>query len=485
MWLVVVVMLVGLVLLIVGVRGRRVGQELRCPKCEFDITTHFAAHGAVTCPECGETLREKSLALRGSKRRRPAIITLSSLLLLFTVPGLGLIILQNRSTPWLQARKSADLLVWEWFNLPKQMRLAAGDELLRRHHANIDVNPQIAKIGTAILPTYVGKWWLDPTAEQLFDIAYSNDLLPRDQVIDVAFSKYGVRVETPPALRQFTTLPVAVVDGFIHSDPFDNNKRAQFARSQILVSIEDEQGNVVGHLIIDDALESQFENASTWRRDLQPKTLPDLPVGTYRLCGEARSYYFAPWTNVTPVIARRTLLNEHQLIAGDVPSRTFPIEVPFRIVDETETLVSLNMDDTANARMTQTLQQATVTLSPNRWGKSLSIYIFLDPKLPRLKENGVYTVRVEQGECVAHFPADNRSGPGAEAWSTKVPSHEELFRPPIGFGLSTDQPFKPGSIRVTFTPDIRAAERLVGPYAVQRILGKPVTIELEMQERPN
>jgi hypothetical protein len=389
------------------------------------------------------------------------------------------VMMQNNSSTWLQQRKPAELLAWEWMHGPPAWRARAANELLRRDQTNVNVDTQLAELGLALLPAHRADRLHDRADKQIFDVAFAKDLLPRQDVIDLAFSVYGVRIEIPAVLRQSSTLPVTIADGFIHSRPFAPNKRSQFARTAIYVSIEDEHGNVVGNLTLDDALDQQFEGDTTWTRPLQPITLPDLPVGAYRLCGEARSYYFAPWTGVAPVIVRDLLINEHEFIAQGVPRKTFPIDIPFRILDESETLVTLNTDDAANARMVHVLQQARATVSPGMWGKgqSISIQISRDIRLP--KEHGVYTVRIEQGENVAHFPSPNQFGTMGEAWDTRPPPGFHPF--PIGFSIRTDAPFIPGRIRVIFTPAPRAAERLVGSYTTTRILGEVLTVDLDLQ----
>ena len=474
-------LIAGVIACVLGWRGRRVGDERRCPRCEFDVTALFARTPSVTCPECACAIKSIADTRRGTRHHHKALLITGSSLMLCCAPIALTLLAQSSGSTWLQQRKPAELLAWEWMHGPPAWRARAANELLRRDQSNVNVDVQLAELGLALLPAHAADRLHDRADKQIFDIAFAKDLLPREDVIDLAFSVYGVRVETPAALRKSTTLPVTIADGFIHSRPFARNKRSQFARTAIHVSIENEQGNVVGNLTLDDALDEQFEGDSKWTRRLQPITLPDLPIGTYRLCGEVRSYYFAPWTGVAPVIVRQVLINEHELIAHDVPSKTLTIDTPLRIVGETETLVTLNMDDDANARMLQFLQRSEATLRPGMWGTGQSISIEIEPDIPSPKEHGVYTVRIEQGENVALFPHPRQMGTMGEAWDTRRPPGFHPF--PIGVSTYSDAPFTPGRIRVTFTPAPRAAERLVGSYTTTRILGRVLSVDLDLKAK--
>lgn len=60
----------GLVLLIVGLRGRRVGDEPRCRKCSYDLT----GLDSNRCPECGTTITLRTTVRGMRHRRKPALI---------------------------------------------------------------------------------------------------------------------------------------------------------------------------------------------------------------------------------------------------------------------------------------------------------------------------------------------------------------------------------------------------------------------------
>lgn len=113
---------IGLVLLIVGLRGRRVGYEPRCCKCEYNLTDLTTFH----CPECGAELTPKTIR-QGLRRRRVPALVAGLLLMLLTVGTAG-----YRTYAWASKLTIRDyppyVLVW----LAKRDDAKALDEVLRR-----------------------------------------------------------------------------------------------------------------------------------------------------------------------------------------------------------------------------------------------------------------------------------------------------------------------------------------------------------------
>ena len=95
--------LAGLVLLIVGVRGRRVGDGPRCRRCGYDVS-----HSDGRCSECGAVLEGRAVA-RGTRRRRwrPAAAGLVLLL-----AGGALLAVEARRVEWLPKLPAAVLMPW-------------------------------------------------------------------------------------------------------------------------------------------------------------------------------------------------------------------------------------------------------------------------------------------------------------------------------------------------------------------------------------
>ena len=78
-----VLSLLGLVLAVVGVRGRRVGTHPTCGRCGFDLYGGTLAGGR--CNECGRELVGRRAVRIGHRRRRPWLVALGVVALL---PGL-------------------------------------------------------------------------------------------------------------------------------------------------------------------------------------------------------------------------------------------------------------------------------------------------------------------------------------------------------------------------------------------------------------
>lgn len=81
--------LVGLVLVIRAVRGRRVNDHPICRRCGFDLVGLIPA--AANCPECGAALRSRrAVRVGGRVRSRGAILVAAAVLLVGVVASVGL-----------------------------------------------------------------------------------------------------------------------------------------------------------------------------------------------------------------------------------------------------------------------------------------------------------------------------------------------------------------------------------------------------------
>ncbi len=72
---------VGLMLLVFGLRGRRVGYEPRCRRCRYNLTGLMSK----ICPECGADLKATDATAIGLRKRRTALLFAGAALLLFGV----------------------------------------------------------------------------------------------------------------------------------------------------------------------------------------------------------------------------------------------------------------------------------------------------------------------------------------------------------------------------------------------------------------
>jgi hypothetical protein len=78
--------LLGLILLIVGWRGRRIDNHPLCRRCGYDLV---ASETAINCPECGADLWQPHAMRIGHRRKRKVALALGGLMLLATLGGGG------------------------------------------------------------------------------------------------------------------------------------------------------------------------------------------------------------------------------------------------------------------------------------------------------------------------------------------------------------------------------------------------------------
>lgn len=123
-------LLLGLVLIDLGWRGRRIGDHPTCRKCGFDLSG--LAVGIGPCPECGRTLDTPRATARGTRRRRPALAVVGACLLLLT---LSWGVLNHFQGHWLHRLKPLSLILIEARHAHMMLADELGDELIRRHNA--------------------------------------------------------------------------------------------------------------------------------------------------------------------------------------------------------------------------------------------------------------------------------------------------------------------------------------------------------------
>lgn len=141
MWLflLIVAVLLGLVLLVVGRRGRRVDTHRLCRRCRYDLSGSDAAApgggGAAACPECGADLTHRRAVRVGNRRPRRVLAWSGGVFALLAAGGLGLVLYTGATeTDW-NPHKPVWLLRWETRNRGTSESASALDELLKRDAA--------------------------------------------------------------------------------------------------------------------------------------------------------------------------------------------------------------------------------------------------------------------------------------------------------------------------------------------------------------
>lgn len=122
-WVQLLVLSLGVILFVRGLRGRKEGDEPRCGKCSYNLT----GIASQRCPECGTFLTARPL-VHGHRIRHPAAVAVGALLLLVSLGrGAQLGYGMGRQINWYNYRPFA----WALKEAEAGMR-DASDELQRR-----------------------------------------------------------------------------------------------------------------------------------------------------------------------------------------------------------------------------------------------------------------------------------------------------------------------------------------------------------------
>ncbi len=471
-WLAVVVILAGVVLLILGVRGRRFGQELRCPSCEFDVTMQIRFDALARCPECGENVTLKTVR-RGLPRRAPRLIALGTVLLLICVPLVGGLMLQQQANSWLQQRKSATWLLWEWRNGPIKWKSNAGAELLRRNALGVDISEQLREIAADAWPKVRENGRFDENELELFVAAYEQSLVPQREFEANELATYGLIVQTPAVVRQGAVLSLVIEEGAMH-----DQYRSRFiagcgtvVRTPLQLTIEDAEGTFRLQLEAGPAKDWPYCNGSRTRSVAGKRSRVELPPGEYRLCGSARVYYLAKWSQVTPDVSDVGVHNEGEVAAHSAVANLL-IDQRIRVVPADANIVSLEMDPDLNDDMRIRMGELRASLHYSPFTGRPKVML----SVPSTGSTyAAYTVRLEQNEHVATFPS-NASSEATSAWIVNGPDHASRH---VLLIVDCDG-FVPGPIRVILTPSPEGAEQVVSDKVMTPILGERIEVDVEL-----
>lgn len=213
-----ILLLVGLLLLTLGIRGRRIGDTPHCRRCKFDLVglplpaeiEHDDPPTVTRCPECGSRLTAPRAITTGYRVRRPILGTLGVLALLLAVVLGGFALSASRTT--FNDVKPLWLLTLEATYLGTDTREAVGAELLIRHQRTPLTNDQLTALINPALDAQAdtmitweqSPWW------QLLDAAFTASLLSTKQQSRYLRTAIGDMLWEPPetALADHDWLPI-------------------------------------------------------------------------------------------------------------------------------------------------------------------------------------------------------------------------------------------------------------------------------------
>jgi hypothetical protein len=250
-WIVFLIALAAGWLLVLGIRGRRVGVAFHCAACNYELSgiplapadferRKAAQEAAPVCPECGTRLDSEAHFRTGRLVRRPGPIIAGSVLLLLLIAGVvtsQLSVVQNfrwmehKPESWLvpDAIKAYDTEIakpgsfpYVWSTLVQNPDLV---ELQRRAEAKSlsdETLLQAVRIGTAYMQTWSPVDRPRPLQDRtdsdsiaswasLGGIALHRDMLTREERIAYCTATLGVGVRTPEKVVRGDPLPVEFV----------------------------------------------------------------------------------------------------------------------------------------------------------------------------------------------------------------------------------------------------------------------------------
>lgn len=199
----------GVVLLALGVRGKRINRHPVCRDCRFDLDGVYP--GVITCPECGAGLKRAKAVRSGQRRRRPVAIAAGALLV--AAPGLGLcaLALGAMAGADLNTYKPVGLLMWEGRNAGETSAAAAVAELVDRMTAGKLTAAQKGSVADAALKVQADprRTWRDGWGD-LIERARLDGTLSDEQVQTFRNHAPVLTYEARARVRAGQPIPVVV-----------------------------------------------------------------------------------------------------------------------------------------------------------------------------------------------------------------------------------------------------------------------------------
>lgn len=199
----------GAGLLVLGLRGRRVGTDVFCARCGYNLRGRDLRKLDEQCTECGAKIDRRGATRVGVRRRRPWAIALGALLALLGFPLVAATVLAGLRAIDLNPYKPTWLLFSDAVCGAMDAELAAIQELDRRVKANLIVGPQLADLASKGLdaaprqaPT-VGAAW-----QPIVQMAWDTGVLPTERIRELIRPRLDVHLAFAPFGRMGHEVPV-------------------------------------------------------------------------------------------------------------------------------------------------------------------------------------------------------------------------------------------------------------------------------------
>lgn len=198
-------MVVGLALLVGGIRGRKLNNHPVCAWCKFDLEGVYPE--SITCPECGAGLKRERAVRTGVRRRMPGLILLGALLAAVPLAPIGTIAWALVTGTNIDSYKPLGLLLWEAKHSDTQRLDAIAAEIQARLMGRTVAPSQYQRVVEATLE-------LQGDTSRPWSEAWG-DLIERAKLDGVLTQEDEDRFHSQAAVIEVQTRPTAQAGGVI------------------------------------------------------------------------------------------------------------------------------------------------------------------------------------------------------------------------------------------------------------------------------
>jgi hypothetical protein len=200
---------IGAILLVFGLRGRRINRSPACRSCGFDLSGTLP--GGVTCPECGAGLKRDKAVRIGQRRRMWSVASLGLLLIALPTGGLATAVYAVLTGADINQFKPVGLLLWEARTADGAVAENALKEFLRRRQTGKLSEAAVQNVIEAALEQQADQErpWLEDWGE-FIEFARVDGLATDDQYERFYRQCIAFGFEARPSIPSGVPLPIAI-----------------------------------------------------------------------------------------------------------------------------------------------------------------------------------------------------------------------------------------------------------------------------------
>ncbi len=202
----------GLLLVVFGWRGRRINNHPVCRQCRFDLD---GIRELVTCPECGAGLKRPGSTRRGVRKRMWSAVTVGALMVLLPGSAIGVVLFAALTGVDSAAYKPVWLLTFEARHGSIAQVKAAGAELLARdQRGRLSESERERAVETGLLlQADLSRPWDPASWGDLLDRALGSGDLTEEQRVRFLANSFTLKFIAREAVTVGGVLPVVVEVG--------------------------------------------------------------------------------------------------------------------------------------------------------------------------------------------------------------------------------------------------------------------------------